>query len=214
LDVSGISRAGHRQLVRSAVVSCHVNSTALSIASQLINVEVSATMKMLAVASVLFAITTYVMPQGMTDVVVVDGADRIQMKYSLADNQISSNVFGSKAHSTLNGKRADLRIKNASPQFMLYSDPAVNLSNAAVLVRLDVKTDHREIRTMKVNMGSLSSSLPKDHVIDMNIEQVRTEPGNRRMNLYKMTPTSPLKPGEYCLIRNRTYFFDFGVDAN
>lgn len=170
-------------------------------------------MKMLTLASVLLAVTTYATPQGMTDVVVVDGADRIQMKYSLADNQISSNVFGAKGRSTLNGNRADLRIKNALPQFMLFSDPAVNLSNAAVLVRLDVKSDHREIRTVKVNLGGASSSLPKDHLIDVNIEQVRTEPGNRRMNLYKITPTSPLKPGEYCLIRNRTFFFDFGVDA-
>jgi hypothetical protein len=79
-------------------------------------------------------------------VVVIDGADRIQMKYSLADNRISSNVFGAKGRSTLNGNKADLRIKSDSPQFMLYSDPAVNLSNAVALVRLDVKSDHREIR--------------------------------------------------------------------
>ncbi len=167
----------------------------------------------LAIATALFAVAAFAAPQALTDVIVVDGSERIQMKYSLADNRISSNMFGGKARSTLNGKRADLRIKNASPQFLLYSDPAENLSNAAVLVRLDVKSDRREIRTVKVGMGSVSSSLPKDHVIEVNIEQVRTEPGNRRMNLYKMTPTSALKPGEYCLIRNRTLFFDFGVDA-
>src|SRR5205807_6692787 len=110
---------------------------------------------------------------------------------------ISSNMFGAKGRKTLNGKQADLRIKNPSPQFMLYSDPAVNLSNSTALVRLDVKSDRREIRTVKVGLGTVSSSLPKDHVIDVTIEEVRTEPGNRRMILYKMTPTSPLKPGEY-----------------
>jgi len=76
-----------------------------------------------------------------------------------------------------------------------------------------LKSDRREIRTVKVGIGSVSSSLPKDHVISVNIEEIRSEPGNRRMNLYKIIPTSPLKPGEYCLIRDRTFFFDFGVDA-
>jgi hypothetical protein len=149
----------------------------------------------------------------MSDVVVVDGTERIQMKYSVADNRISSNMFGAKGRKTLNGNRADLRIKNPSPQFLLYSDPAVNLSNSTVLVRFDVKSDRREIRDVKVGMGSVSSSFPKDHVIDVNIEEVRTEPGARRMILYKLTPKSPLKSGEYCLIRNHTFFFDFGVDS-
>jgi hypothetical protein len=167
----------------------------------------------LAIGTILFAVTTLATPQSMNDVIVVDGTERIQMKYSIADTKISSNMLGGKAHSTLNGQKADLRVKSASPQFLLYSDPAVNLSNAVVLIRLDVKSDHREIRTVKVGMGNVSSSLPKDHVIEVNIEEIRSESGNRRMNLYKMTPKSPLKSGEYCLIRNRTLFFDFGVDA-
>ena len=167
----------------------------------------------LAVTMLLFAVTTLATPQSMTDVVVVDGTERIQMKYSVADNRISSDMFGAEGRKTLNGNRADLRIKNLSPQFLVYSDPAVNLSNSTVLVRFDVKSDRREIRDVKVAMGYVFSSLPKDHVIDVNIEEVRTEPGNRRMILYKLTPKSPLKRGEYCLIRNRTFFFDFGVDA-
>ncbi len=170
-------------------------------------------MKIFTMAGIALALLFHSIPQNVTDVVVIDGANRIQMKYSLADNRISSNVFGAKGRSTLNGKKADLRIKGDSPQFMLYSDPSVNLSNSVALVRLDVKSDRREIRTVKVGMGSVSSSLPKDHVININIEEVRSEPGNRRMNLYKIIPTSPLKPGEYCLIRNRTFFFDFGLDG-
>src|SRR5205814_1033038 len=99
----------------------------------------------LAIGTILFAVTTLATPQSMNDVVVVDGTERIQMKYSIADTKISSNMLGGKAHSTLNGQKADLRVKSASPQFLLYSDPAVNLSNAVVLIRLDVKSDHREI---------------------------------------------------------------------
>jgi len=170
-------------------------------------------MKILSMAGVALALLLHPTPQSVTDVVVIDGADRIQMKYSLAESRISSNMFGAKGRSTLNGKKADLRIKSDTPQFMLFSDPAANLSNAVALVRLDVKSDRREIRTVKVGIGSVSSSLPKDHVISVNIEEIRSEPGNRRMNLYKIIPTSPLKPGEYCLIRDRTFFFDFGVDA-
>jgi hypothetical protein len=169
-------------------------------------------MKILSIVGVALSLLLHPTPQSVTDVVVIDGADRIQMKYSLADNRISSNVFGAKGRSTLNGKKADLRVKNTAPQFMVYSDPAINLSNNTVLVRLDVKSDHREIRTVKVGMGSVSSSLPKDHVINVKIEELRSEPGNRRMNIYKIVPTSPLPAGEYCLIRNRTFFFDFGID--
>jgi hypothetical protein len=84
--------------------------------------------------------------------------------------------------------------------------------NCIALVRLDVKSDYREIRTVKVSMGSVSSSLPRDHVIGVNIEEVCSEPGNRRMNLYKIVPSSPLPLGEYCLIRNRVFYFDFGID--
>jgi len=48
--------------------------------------------------------------------------------------------------------------------------------NCIALVRLDVKADHREMRVVKVSMGSVSSSLPKGHVIGVNIEEVRSEP--------------------------------------
>ena len=63
-------------------------------------------------------------------------------------------------------------------------------------------------------MGSVSSSLPKDHVIGVTIEQVRSEPGNQSINLYKAVPSLPLLPGEYCLICNRVLYFDFGMDPN
>ena len=84
--------------------------------------------------------------------------------------------------------------------------------NCIALVRLDVKSHHSEIRTVKVSKGSVSSSLPKDHVVGMNIKEVRSEPGNQSINLYKAVPSLPLLPGEYCLICNRVLYFNFGID--
>lgn len=104
----------------------------------------------LAIGTILIAVTTLATPQSINDVVVVDGTERIQMKYSIADTKISSNMLGGKAHSTLNGQKADLRVRSASPQFLLYSDPAVNVSNAVVLIRLDVKSDHARFEPLRL----------------------------------------------------------------
>src|SRR5712692_38361 len=139
-----------------------------------------------------------------TDVFVMDGDNRIQMKYSLAETRGSHNVLAAKVYHTLNGQKSDLRIKTNTPQFFFYSDPAEKLSE--ILIRLDVKSDHREIRWIKATGTGSTSSLPKDHVIDVKIEEVSSEPGDRRMNLYGVTPTSPLPPGEYCLVLHRVFF--------
>jgi hypothetical protein len=93
---------------------------------------------------------------------------------------------------------------------MLYGEPEVNLFNYVALVRLEVKSDRRELQMMFVSNRSLW--WPKDHVISVSIEEVSGKPGNR-VNLYKITPTSPLPAGEYCLIWIPLFYFDFGVDT-
>ena len=159
-----------------------------------------------------FVVASSFAQKSATDVFVMDGDNRIQMKYSHADTRGSHNILTAKIYYTLNGPKSDLRIKSSTPQFLFYSDPAEKLTD--VLIRLDVKSDRREIRWIKsTGMGTSTSSLPRDHVIDVNIEEVSSEPGDRKMNLYRVTPTSPLKPGEYCLRLHRTFFFDFGIDA-
>ncbi len=169
-------------------------------------------MNALCVAGVVFALLLNSSPQKRaTDVFVMDGDNRIQMKYSLADIKGSHNVLGAKEYHTLNSPKSDLRIKTNIPQFLLYSDPAEKLND--VLIRFDVKSDHREIRFIKVTTVGSTSSLPRDHVVDVKIEEVSSEPGNRRMNLYRVTPTSPLLPGEYCIVLHRVFYFDFGIDA-
>src|SRR5260370_25369794 len=169
-------------------------------------------MKRLCLAVVTLALTaTSYAQKRATDVFAMDGDNRIQMKYSLAEIQGSHNVLGAKTYHTLNGQKSDLRIKTNTPQFLFYSDPAEQLSE--ILIRFDVKSHHREIRWIKMTSVSSTSSLPKDHVIDVKIEEVSSEPGTRRMNLYRVTPTSPLPPGEYCLVLHRVFFFDFGIDG-
>lgn len=164
----------------------------------------------LAVVTLLLLASSFAQKRA-TDVFVMDGDDRIQMKYSLADSRGSHNVLAAKIYHTLNGPKSDLRIKTNTPQFLFYSDPAEKLGD--ILIRFDVKSDHREIRWIKATSTGSTSSLPKDHVIDVKIEEVSSEPGARRMTQYRVTPTSPLPPGEYCLILHRTFFFDFGIDA-
>ena len=169
-------------------------------------------MKLLYLTVVILALfaTSYAQKRAI-DVFVMDGDNRIQMKYSLAETSGSHNVLGAKTYHTLNGQKSDIRIKTNTPQFLFYSDPAEKLGE--ILIRFDVKSDHREIRWIKVTSVGSTSSLPKDHVIDVKIEEVSSEQGSRRMNLYRVTPTSPLPPGEYCLVLHHAFFFDFGIDA-
>ncbi|HMJ26640.1 MAG TPA: hypothetical protein VK475_12455, partial [Pyrinomonadaceae bacterium] len=74
--------------------------------------------------------------------------------------------------------------------------------------RFDVRSDRREIRVAKGSGGLALMSIPKDHLIETTVEEIR----NGSTKRYRLKPTGPLPPGEYCLSRRMSICYDFGVD--
>jgi hypothetical protein len=137
---------------------------------------------------------------------LVDGTQSVQMKDSVASRKGSSNVLVSKQHYRFKGPRATLRTKATIPEFQFETDP--NSDDAVQLFRFDVRSDRREIRVASGSGGLVMMSIPKDHLVETTVEEI----GSGATKRYRMKPKRPLQPGEYCLSRGMSRFYDFGVD--
>ena len=152
--------------------------------------------------------------------IVLDGTIRIELKQSHAEAQGragASVLLGrAKGYAVLKGARSEARITSPVPIFVsLYIPLNARPEDTAVLAKLDVKTDRREVQMAKVGFKT-SSGVPNDHVIPITFEEANSQyclyKGNKFRNI-KITVASPLQPGEYCMIFASNHFFDFGVDA-
>jgi hypothetical protein len=145
-------------------------------------------------------------PGDIQRVLFVDGTQSVQMKDNVASRKGSSNVVVSKQFYLFKGPRAALRTKTTRPEFQFERDPAFD--DPVYLFKFDVRSDRREIRVAKGSGGLALMSLPKDHLIETTVEEI----GNGSPKRYRLKPTLPLRPGEYCLSRRFSICYDFGVD--
>jgi hypothetical protein len=145
-------------------------------------------------------------PGDIQRVLFVDGTQSVQMKDSVASRKGSSIVVVSKQFYVFKGPRAALRTKTTLPEFQFERDPAFD--DPVYLFRFDVHSDRREIRVAKGSGGLALMSLPKDHVIETTVEEI----SNGTTKRFRLKPTMPLQPGEYCLSRRFSICYDFGID--
>jgi hypothetical protein len=145
-------------------------------------------------------------PGDIQRVLLVDGAQSVQMKDNVASRKGSWNVVVSKQVYVFKGPRAGLRTKTKLPEFQFETDPAFD--DPVYLFRFDVRSDWREIRVARGSGGLTLMSIPKDHLIETTVEEI----GKGATKRYRLKPTVPLKPGEYCLSRRISSCYDFGVD--
>lgn len=145
-------------------------------------------------------------PGDMQRVMIVDGTQSVPMKDNVASRKGSSSVVVSKQFYVFKGPRAALRTKTRLPEFQFETDPAFD--DPVYLFRFDVHSDRREIRVARGSGGLVLMSLPEDHLIETKIEEI----GNGSTKRYRLKPTAPLQPGEYCLSRKISVCYDFGVD--
>ena len=125
------------------------------------------------------------------------------------------------------GAHANVKSSDSNIVFYFYFEEAnAGLSHASfggtttpnefTLIRFDVKKDERETVVMKANAFGASSGT--DEKADTGFTFTKLRPG-----MYKVVPTTPLKPGEYCFLSGSgvgvygagaagaNRLFDFGV---
>jgi hypothetical protein len=171
--------------------------------------------------TLLFAASLFAQQQGydpsdMQRVVLVEAGQSTEMKDGAASPQDSWAVVVSRQLYVFKGGRASLRTKTRQPEFQFEMDPGFDAP--VYLFRFDVRSghdfdvraNHREIRVAKGTGGLTPMSIPKDHLIETTLQQIGD--GQNPMKRYRLKPTAPLKPGEYCLSRNLATCYDFGVD--
>ena len=147
-------------------------------------------------------------PGELTRVLLVDATQSVQMKDNVASRKGSWGVVVSKQFYVFKGPRAALRTKTTLPEFQFEIDPAFD--DPVYLFRFDVHSDRREIRVAKGSGGLAVMSIPKDHLIATTVEELGN--GQNFTKRYRLKPIVPLRPGEYCLSRRISIFYDFGVD--
>ncbi len=172
-------------------------------------------MRMLGPGILMLLLATILSAQGQVDapgdikaVLLIEGTQSVQMKESIASRKGRSGITASKQYFIFGGPKAAIRTKTVTPVFQFDADPAFD--DPVYLFRVDMRSDRREIRVAKGYGGLAELSIPKDHIIPTRLEEIGA--GQNSTKRYRMKPTMPLRPGEYCLSRNISVCFDFGVD--
>lgn len=140
-------------------------------------------------------------------------------------SQMTYGIGKVKTKANLPGRSADLQIKETKPVFYFYLDIASGGLNTAsgipsdpkefTLIRFNQRSDNREVTISKANVFGAKGGLSDEYVVQFNAEDL----GN---GIFKVTPTSELKKGEYgfYLVNSGNSnasaaigakFFDFGV---
>lgn len=164
---------------------------------------------LLPVASGLAAQREGTSPGDILRLILVDGGQSIQMKDIIASRRSRAGFYSSsKQYFYFDGPRSAIRTRTTRPEFEFDADASDD--DPIYLFRFDRKSDRREI-TVASGFGGLSEfALPRDHIIATAVEQIGGGQGATRR--YRLKPLAPLRPGEYCVTRNISVCFDFGVD--
>jgi hypothetical protein len=147
-------------------------------------------------------------PGDMQHVVLIDANQSIQMRDHSASRKGNWRVVVSSEFLVFKGAKASLRTKTTGPEFQFEMDP--DFDNPVYLYRFDVYSDRRQIRVARSTGGLTQMSIPMDHLIKATMEEIGS--GQNSMKRYRLKPTAPLKPGEYCLSRSISTCYDFGVE--
>ncbi len=151
------------------------------------------------------------------EVVLIDGTNRVSMKYASFDMQSTTSLApfgGAKAYSCLAGQSSACRVSSDRPSFEFTMDGNVQPATRVAMVILAVRGQSRLIQSVSANLVRASTGFPKDRIVAIDIAELKsagqTASGQIR---YAATPKAPLAPGEYALVVNEYMAYDFGIDA-
>jgi hypothetical protein len=161
-----------------------------------------------------------VAPTPASSVILIDGSQRIEMKYSTPEMRTNSmlgavvNPFHkTRIRTALNGNHAKLRTNTTSPMFEVAIRSEANPSDIVALVKLSPKSETREIETMRGSITGTSSGFRKEDRVPITIEEKKTSTVTYTKT-YIVKIVAPLAPGEYALAYGAGTFYDFGIDGN
>ena len=148
---------------------------------------------------------------GEIDLVTLkDGNKSVPMKQSVPTRSGRVGIPSSKQYFIFRGPRAGTRTTDTTPAFEFVADPTVDIASDVYLFKFDTHSDRREIRVAKGQGGFALFRIPKDNIIPTSLEEIGAAPNSTKR--YRMKPTAPLRPGEYCLAQGSNSYYDFGVD--
>lgn len=164
------------------------------------------------------------------DVFLVDGGKTSKLVFSDARREVSGRaVWAVGTRGAFNlvvpGQKAQLRIKNKQPAFLVSLPAAQNPEELVTLVSLGVRK-HRYLAWVGISgqpSAGLRRGISADRLVGISIEKAADQSGAAAGRvLYTVKPNAPLLStaqksrtefGEYALnIGNDNQFFDFGVD--
>lgn len=155
-------------------------------------------------------------------VILIDGSRRVEMKRSVSDMKVDAKnvmipIFGkAKIKSALNGNQAQLRISDTTPEFEVKLMSGFSASDQLVLIKVNPKSDRREIEIARTGGLGGSSGFRKEVIVPTTFEEIKTQTvtGGVRLTHYRVKVINPLPPGEYVFVPQIQTYYDFGVDSN
>jgi hypothetical protein len=152
-------------------------------------------------------------PLSLPMITLIDGDKRFTMQSSPGDNRSSGGPFGSARVHVLQGAKSLTRVQNTTPRFELFLPASIRPDDQICIIMPEIKKDERRIETARTSRftGTRDGTNRK---VELKFEQLPTAPGTPSTYFfYRGTPTAPLAPGEYVLVKQKYQFLDFGVDA-
>ena len=164
---------------------------------------------------------------------LLDGEKRVQLKIALAKQDYNARGGmmgiggGVKYVTAFNGGRSQLRVSNNQPELeFLLTNASVNASDVIIVVKLQSKSDKREIQTGQKTF----SGFKKEDTVPVTFQEIPAT-GGASGKLYRVRFSSPLAAGEYAVyysassasptlfagiqlptVAGQGTYYDFGVD--
>ena len=148
-------------------------------------------------------------PANVDVVTLRDGTHSVVMKPTEPTRSGRLGIGSGKQYYVFRGPRAAVRLTNTTPEFEFYADPG-RVSSDVYLFKFEMRSDAREIRVARGSGGFGVFKIPKERIVPTSLEEIGDGPDTTRR--YRMKPTVPLRPGEYCLAQSSVTYYDFGVD--
>lgn len=165
---------------------------------------------------------------GERRMIFIDRSGEASLKFSnAAGAAFSFGIAKAKLNAQIPGPRASVRSTESRPVFYMYfPDMSAMAAFAGTnmitspkqfsLLSLEAEKNFRETAVARVGMGSASMGADPKRSVAFTTERVRA-------NVYKVSPSEDLKPGEYAFIATlpapdpevppSVIVYDFGMDA-
>src|ERR1700687_5269750 len=143
-------------------------------------------------------------PANVDVVTLRDGTHSVLLKPTEPSRSGRLGIGSGKQVYVFRGARAAVRLTNPTPEFEFYADPS-QVDSDVYLFKFEMRSDRREIRVARGPGGVAGFKIQKDRIVPTSLEVIGDGPDSTKR--YRMKPTVPLRPGEYCLTLNSVSYY-------